>query len=130
MSKTGITTDTPEVPKYRKKSKGKGLPRTEHKHLYETVLLTKRYNGTDFKTGRPRITEHQLPTKVCTICGRIEYVDRDPKYYIRNQIADLPFIAHEEVLSEEALKLPQWLADDFFDKFARRIENEDAKGDV
>ena len=116
-----------EVPKYRKKSKGKGLPRADHKHLYETVLLTKRYNGTDFKTGRPRITEHQLPTKVCTICGRIDYVDKDPKYYVSKQIADLPVIIHEKVLSEEALKLSQWLADDFFDKFARRIENEDSK---
>jgi hypothetical protein len=127
MSKTSITTDTPEVPKYRKKSKAKGLPRADHKHLYETVLLIKRYNGTDFKTGRPRITEHQLPTKVCTICGRIDYVDRDPKYYVSKHVADLPIMVHEEVLSEEALKLSQWLADDFFDKFARRIENEDSK---
>ena len=127
MKPSSITTDTQEVPKYRKKSKAKGLPRADHKHLYETVLLTKRYNGTDFKTGRPRITEHQLPTKVCTTCGRIDYVDRDPKYYVSKQIADLPIMAHEKVLSEEALKLPQWLADDFFDKFARRIENEDSK---
>ena len=129
MSKTSITTDTLEVPKYRKKSKGKGLPRADHKHLYETVLLTKRYNDTDFKTGRPRITEHQLPTKVCTVCGRIDYVDKDPKYYISKPIADLPIVVHEKVLSDEALKLHKWLADDFFDKFARRIENEDDKWD-
>jgi hypothetical protein len=122
MSKTVITTDTLEVPKYRKKSKAKGLPRADHKHLYETVLLTKRYNGTDFKTGRPRITEHQLPTKVCTICGRIDYVDIDPRYYVSKQIADIPIIVHEKVLSAEALKLPQWVADDFFDKFARRLD--------
>ena len=113
---------TAEVPKYRKKSKAKGLPRADHKHLYETVLLTKIYHGTDFKTGRPRITEHQLPTKVCTICGRIDCIDRDPKYYIRKQIANLPFIAHEELLSEKAIKLPQWLAEDFWDKFAVKID--------
>ena len=122
MSKISVATDTHEIPKYRKKSKAKGLPRADHKHMYETVLLTKRYNGTDYKTGRPRITEHQLPTRVCTICGRIDYVDRDPKYYVRKQIFDLPFKAHEEVLSEEALKLPQWVADDFFDKFATKID--------
>lgn len=116
-----------EVPKYRKKSKAKGLSRADHKHVYETVLLTKKYNGTDFKTGRPRITEHKFPTKVCTTCGRIDCIDRDPKYYTRNQIVDLPFIAYEEVLSEEALKLSKWFADDFFDKFARRLENEDGK---
>ncbi len=121
MKQSIIVADTLEVPKYRKKSKAKGLPRADHKHLYETVLLTKRYNGTDFKTGRPRITEHQLPTKLCTICGRIDYVDRDPKYYVSKQIADMPIIVHEKVLSDEALKLPQWVADDFFDKFARRI---------
>lgn len=113
---------TAEVPKYRKKSKGKGLPRADHKHLYETVLLTKRYNSTDFKTGRPRTTEHQLPTKVCTICGRIDYVDRDPKYYVSKQIADMPIVVHEKVLSDEALKLHKWLADDFFDKFATKID--------
>lgn len=127
MNKTSITTDTPEVPKYRKKSKAKGLSRADHKHTYETVLLTKKYNGTDFKTGLPRITEHQLPTKVCTICGRIDSVDKAPKYYISKQIADLPIIIHEKVLSEEALKLPRWLSDDFFDKFARRVENEESK---
>lgn len=121
MKQSIIVADTLEVPKYRKKSKAKGLPRADHKHLYETVLLTKRYNGTDFKTGRPRITEHQLPTKLCTICGRIDYVDRDPKYYVSKQIADMPIIVHEKVLSDEALKLPQWVAYDFFDKFARRI---------
>ncbi len=121
MKQSIIVADTLDVPKYRKKSKAKGLPRADHKHLYETVLLTKRYNGTDFKTGRPRITEHQLPTKVCTICGRIDYVDRDPKYYVSKQIADMPITVHEKVLSDVALKLPQWVADDFFDKFARRI---------
>jgi hypothetical protein len=121
MKQSIIVAENREVPKYRKKSKAKGLPRADHKHQYETVLLTKRYNGTDFKTGRPRITEHQLPTRVCTICGRIDYVDRDPKYYVSKQIADMPIIVHEKVLSDEALKLSQWVADDFFDKFARRI---------
>ena len=121
MSKTNIFL-VDEVPKHKKKSVSKGLPRSKHKHIYETVLLTKKYHGTDFKTGRPKITETQLPTKVCTICGRIEHTDKDPKYYNRNKIPDLPIRVYEDALSDEALKLPKWLAEDFWDKFATKID--------
>ena len=114
----------PEEPemRHRKKSKAKGQPRADHKHIYETVLLTSRYHGTDFKTGKPRITETKVPTKVCTICGRINHTDRDPKYYVRNYIPNLPFKTYKEELSEEALSLPKWLAEDFWDKFAIKID--------
>lgn len=108
--------------KYKKKSKAKGQPRADHKHLYETVLLTSRYHSTDFKTGKPRVTESRAPTRVCTICGRIDYIDRDPKYYIKNYIPNLPFRTYKEELSEEALALPKWLAEDFWDKFAIKID--------
>lgn len=107
--------------RYRKKSKAKGQPRADHKHMYETVLLTRRYHGTDFKTGRERITETQLPTRVCTVCGRINNVDKDTKYYVHTPVYDLPIKVYEEELSEEALNLPKWLADDFWDKFAKKI---------
>ena len=119
MNNKTVFPEEPEV-RYRKKSKAKGLPRANHKHIYETVLLTKRYHGTDFKTGRERITETQLPTQVCTICGRINNTDRDSKYYIKKPIVDLP-IAYEESLSEVALALPKWLAEDFWDKFAKKL---------
>ena len=109
-----------DVPKYRKKAVSKGLPRADHKHLYETVLLTKKYHGTDFKTGRPRITETQYPTKVCTICGRIDCTDPDPKYFIKKPVSGLPINVYEKELSENALKLPRWHADDFWDKFAKK----------
>lgn len=108
--------------RHKKKSKAKGLPRADHKHLYETVLLTKIYNGTDFKTGKPRVTEHQIPTKVCTVCGRIDYVDKDQKYYIRKEVPNLPFRAYADELSAAALALPKWLAEDFFAKFAVKCE--------
>lgn len=107
--------------KHKKKAKSKGLPRADHKHMYETVLLTSRYHGTDFKTGKERISEVILPTKVCTICGRINHTDRDPKYYIRTPKA-YPAWAYVEELSEEAHKLPKWLAEDFWDKFAKKID--------
>ena len=108
--------------RYKKKSKARGLPRADHKHLYETVLLTKRYNGTDFKTGRPTVSESTWPTRVCTVCGRIDCLDRDPKYYNRIPLLDLPFKAYEDELSDLALALPRWVAADFWDKFARKIE--------
>lgn len=111
-----------EEMRHRKKSKAKGLPRADHKHLYETVLLTKKYHGTDFKTGKPRITETSTPTKVCSICGRIDCLDKNPKYYIRKPVAGLPFNVYEDELSEAALKLPKWLAEDFWDKFAVKID--------
>ena len=114
----------PEEPemRHRKKSRAKGQPRADHKHIYETVLLSSRYHGTDFKTGKPRITETKVPTKVCTICGRINHIDRDPKYYVHSYIPNLPFKTYKEELSEEALRLPKWLAEDFWDKFAIKID--------
>lgn len=108
--------------KHKKKSTSKGLPRSKHKHTYETVLLTKDYHTTDYKTGKPKITQTTLPTKVCTICGRIDEVDKDQSFYIRKTVTDLPFIVYKDVLSEKALNLPKWHAKDFWDKFAIKIE--------
>lgn len=113
-----------EEPKHKKKSKGNGLPRSKHKHIYETVLLTKYYHWNDFRTGKPSTTVTKNPYKVCTICGRIEDLDTDPKYYIKKVIYDLPIKTFKEELSEEALKLPKWYVDDFWDKFAHKGEKE------
>lgn len=111
-----------EEPKYKKKSKSKGQPRSKHKHIYETVLLTKDYHTTDYKTGKPKITQTIFPTKVCTICGRVDEVDKDQSFYIKKTVPDLPFVVYENVLSEKALNLPKWYAKDFWDKFAIKIE--------
>jgi hypothetical protein len=109
-----------EEPKHKKKSQGNGLPRSKHKHIYETVLLTKYYHGKDFKTGFPSVTVSALPTRVCTICGRIGETDTDCKYY-----KDLSTLRrYRSELSEEAFKLPKWYADDFWDKFAHKGEKE------
>ena len=111
-----------EEPKHKKKSQGNGLPRSKHKHTYETVLLTKYYHGTDFRTGAPRVTEVTYPTKVCTICGRIDEIDRDDSYYIKDDSKWL--YCHDKDLSEKALALPRWYANDFWDKFAHKGEKE------
>ena len=112
-----------DIPAYKKKSKKKGQPRSKHKHIYETVLLIRDYHYNDFKTGKPAISQTILPTKICTICGRIDEVDDDQSYYIKNPIPNLPFFAFRKELSEKALSLPKWKCD-FFDKFAVKMEEE------
>lgn len=109
-----------EETRYRKKSKAKGLPRSKHKHTYQTVLLKCYHTFPDFKTGKPRTTFTELPTKVCSICGRIDYVDTDPSLYTRKELNEhLPYRVYSKELSAKALALPKYYKDDFLDKFAK-----------
>jgi hypothetical protein len=108
-----------EAPKYKKKSNAKGLPRSKHKHIYETVLLKRYYNYNDFTTGRPKTEYTELPTKVCSICGRVDHVDTDSSFYTDREVKEgLPYRIFSKELSEKALNLPKWYIADFFDKFA------------
>ena len=113
-----------EIPKYRKKSKGNGLPRAKHKHEYITVRLVRKYEVPDVSTGKMRPHESILPTKVCQICGRIDYVDRDASYYVKEPVKGLPYLIFDKRLSDKALELPIWIADKF-EKFATPMEEED-----
>lgn len=110
-----------EEPKYKKKSQSKGQPRSKHKHIYETVLLHKYYHGIDYETGGERIRVDTLPTKVCTICGRVGDIDRDPSYYANDDKQMYLFLSYAD-LSEKALSLPRWHIKDYFDKFAVKME--------
>lgn len=109
-----------EEPVYKKKSKKKGQPRADHKHIYETVLLTRYFH---FNLGEPRISEQVYPTKVCTICGRIDEIDKDESLY---EVHPDPDVKHWMVwrkdLSEKALGLSKWHVD-AFDKFATKTED-------
>lgn len=107
-----------EIPAYRKKSKKKGQPRSKHKHIYETVLLTRYYH---YNLGEPRTSEWKKPTKVCTICGRIDYVDYDTSLYDVHPDTNIKW-AFAKDLSEKALGLPKWCVDGF-DKFATKMED-------
>ena len=107
-----------DIPKYKKRSNKNGQPRSKHKHTYETVLLTTYYKVPDMKTGKTTTRSISLPTKVCTICGRINNVDRDESYYELTEIQDSPYRVHEKKLSAKALSLPKWYAPDFISKFA------------
>ena len=118
MKKIDIIDD--EIPAYKKKYKKKGQPHADHKHTYETVLLITRYY---LNVGGPSISEHMMPTKVCTICGRIDYIDKDESLY---EVHPDPDVKHWMVwrknLSEKALSLPKWCVD-AFGKFATKMED-------
>lgn len=103
------------VPAYKKKSKKKGQPRADHKHIYETVLLTRHYH---FNFGNSDCT---TPTKVCTICGRIDKTDEDESLWEKYPDPTISWTVWRRDLSEKALNLPKWQVDDF-DKFATRVE--------
>lgn len=109
-----------EVPKHKKKSTVKGLPRSKHKHIYQTVLLKSYHTHTDFRTGRQKVSFTELPTKVCSICGRVDYVDKDPSLYIFKEVEKpLHHNIYYRELSSKALALPHYYKNNFLDKFAK-----------
>ena len=114
-----------EVGKYRKKSTAKGQPRSKHKHIYETVILITPYQVPDTKTGKHIEKERRYPTKVCTICGRIDAVDYDEKWYKNVEHEYLKWTYFTKELNDVALKLPVWFHNDYRDKFATPVEKTD-----
>ena len=103
-----------EEPKYKKKSRKKGQPRSDHKHEYKTVLLHS-YFDNPFRQGERN--EHKRPTKICMICGRVGATDLSQ--YALVETTSLPYHIHERVIMDEAF-LEDWYVDDYFDKFAHR----------
>ena len=98
-----------EEPTHKKKSAHKGRPRSKHKHTYETVLLTYNYSHGSDESRKISIT---IPTKVCIICGRVDKVNSDESYYIKEPDVSLPIIAYKKELSKKALALPKWYTND------------------
>ena len=109
--------------KHKKKSTAKGRARADHKHEYETVLLRRVYIRKDM-WGKDTTSEFSLPTKLCTICGRIKETDNDDSYYVLERITGHGYIRslYSRGLSEKALNLQKWYAD-LWDAFAKREEN-------
>ena len=103
-----------DEPKYRKKSTAKGQPRSKHKHVYEDVLLTRYFTISD-RQGNPKQHTSADPYRVCNICGRIDDMLFDDKYY------NGPRLRYPRELSEKALALPKWYCN-YFDKFAVKDE--------
>ena len=102
-----------DIPTHKKKSKKKGQPRSDHKHIYETVLLIRYWH---FNYGD---SKDIMPTKVCTICGRIDDIDRDVSLY--EDDGSPSWAVWGKNLSEKALNLPKWYVNGL-DKFAIKEE--------
>ena len=103
--------DGEQPQKHVKKSKANGMPRSKHKHVYETVLLEREFDKFERKC--------YTSTKVCMICGYIGKDDNDPSYYIDEQ-RNILWIQQGN-LSEKAFNLPKWYAKDW-SKFAVKVE--------
>ena len=107
-----------DEPRYKKKSKKKGQPRADHKHEYKTVLLLNEFAHSRFPENTV-LTKR--PTKICMICGRVGEVDFS-QYDLR-EIQDMPYLMRERVIRDED-KLEKWYVDDYFDKFAKKMEEQ------
>ena len=107
-----------DVCKYRTRSTAKVRPRSKHKHMYETVLLTCHYKVPDVNTGKQIEKESRQPTKVCTVCGRIDKKDNNEMWYNKQEHKHLKWTYFTNELSEAALKLPVWHCTSYFDNTA------------
>lgn len=105
-----------EEPRHKKKSKKRGQSRADHKHEYKTVLLLNEYVNQYFP-DKPTLTKR--PTKVCMICGRVG--DIDYEMYDLVEMHGMPYRIHERKIKDEEL-LEKWYVDDYFDKFAKKME--------
>ena len=119
-----------EVGKYRKRSKAKGQPRSKHKHIYDTVLLITQYEVPDIQTGKQIKKERKYPTKVCTICGRVDKIDYDEKWYIVEEHKHSMWRYFAKELSDAALKLPVWFCSSRSNKFAVPMDEKEEKSDT
>lgn len=102
-----------EEPKYRKKSKKKGLPRADHKHEYKTVLL---HRNLSFLVKPGKKAYKLFANKVCTICGRIGDVDHNQYETISVEHPIIKNLAEKRIKEPETLE--KWYCDDYMDKFA------------
>lgn len=71
-----------EIPKYKKKSKSKGLKRSKHKHTYKPCLLhlEEEIPNINEPNGRKK-TDNYYYAEYCTICGRLtneKYIEGKP----------------------------------------------------
>jgi hypothetical protein len=108
----------PEEVKYYKKSDAKGHPRSNHKHLYETVCLHHKYSLTKPHDTNPWNVDYHSATKVCTICGRIE--EADESYYKKESGHNNWGTYFSTKLIPEAFDLPRWIVEDARCKNARK----------
>ena len=108
-----------DIAPYKKKSKSRGLHRADHKHTYEVVLLTNIFH---YSWSSKEIRQTR-PTKVCSMCGRIGDVVKDPSYYDTVTHEKYAYL-FEKKLSDKALALPRWEVEGH-NKFATKEADND-----
>lgn len=106
-----------EEPKYRKKSKKKGLPRADHKHEYKTVLL---HRNLSFLTKLNKTGYALFPNKVCVVCGRIGDIDYNQYEMVKVEHPILKSLQEKKIRNPETLE--KWYCNEYLDKFAYRKE--------
>lgn len=103
-----------EVPKHKKKSKKRGLPRSKHKH--ENIMVCLEAIDKDacvMENGcliRKPAIERRV-ARVCKICGRID----DVYFGLFRQDFMPQGMSYEEYMNT----LPVWCSDRVFDKIAK-----------
>lgn len=104
-----------EEPKHKKKSKASGRKRADHKHEYKTVLLIHYYDSPI--TGK----RHEYPsaTKICTVCGRVGYIDETQYELVRaGGTVSKPYF-ERKIKNPDSLE--KWICEDLFSKRASRV---------
>ena len=75
----------PDISKHKKKKEKKDkTPWNKHKHKYSIVLL-------EYANSIDGTILNKCPSKVCTICGRVDSTANDEKYYVSRPLTYLPF---------------------------------------
>ena len=105
-----------DEPKHKKKSKKRGQPRADHKHEYKTVLLLNEYVNQYFP-DKPTMIKR--PMKICVVCGRVGEVDFDQYDIVES--SNSRYLMHERKIRDEDA-LEKWYVNDYFDKFAKKME--------
>lgn len=92
-----------DIPKHKKKSDGKGTPRADHKHTYETAAICIK------RMIRTKPSKVICKGEVCTICGRVKSLKM--------------FWTDEDETPEDAWrKYPRYFMQDLMDKTAVKEE--------
>lgn len=115
--------EPPEVPKYKKKSKGSGIPKTKHKHDYLPCIYHS--PGFIYKAGHGLRKQQYLTTSFgtyCCICGKIGthleiWASYDPKKETEEQA--------KKRMEKEMEGYPHFYIDDWW--FPKFIPGYDAK---
>lgn len=106
-----------EIPKYKKKSKAKGLKRSKHKHEYKPCLvhLEEEIPSINEPSGKRKVDSY-FYAEYCTICGKLT----NPKFIEGKPLEERPeysvMLTNEEI-KEKYKDLEVKEVQDYFQKY-------------